>query len=200
VHGGLAVISATTGEERGSSRALRKVGLVLVRFFLSLLLVGLFGVAACGTEVHVIAVGDHPGQDLGLPPPAEFDACSTATTYENIDADRDGHVDGIRLSRGGAEVCRGTDTDKDGKLDTWEQFKDGKLERRAHDSDANGRVDQVTEWPNTARPECALTGIDKDGDGKADDGPKVDLCAAVGAPPKPLLPVVDSVPSNQKSP
>lgn len=145
--------------------------------------------AGCGATVHVVTQADRPGQDLGLPPPSDFATCNSATTYEHVDTDHNGHADAVRVMNGEIEVCRGTDTNQDGKIDTWDQYKDGKLEKRAHDSDGNGKVDQVMHWSNPLRPECAILAADKDGDGKADVGPTVDLCAALGPETQPLLPL-----------
>jgi hypothetical protein len=184
----------TTGETRPRSER-RSAFSCATMAFAALLLLGPLG--CDGMTVRVITQADRPGAALGLPPPQDFDVCATGTTYEHVDSDRDGRPDVVRVLRGDQEVCRATDTNRDGKLDTWDQFKNGKLDRRAHDSDGNGRVDQVMEWTNPARPECALLSADKNGDGKGDEGPKLDLCAALApAASKPLLPLADPSKSN----
>lgn len=97
------------------------------------------------------------------------------------DYDRDGRIDEIAYLSGGQFVRKDREMNLDGKLDTWDSYEGGKLAKRERDADGDGRVDQWWTFPPD-KPECPVVATDKDGDGRADVGSAMDMCATDDGP------------------
>jgi hypothetical protein len=132
---------------------------------------------------------ERPSDDGSVRPPADYQACYTGVA-RGYDTNGDGKVDRIAVAIDGKDRCYGEDSNHDGKIDTWDVTDErGNVTRRAHDSNGDGRVDQVWTF-DPSRRGCATVAADRDGDGKADPGPPIDLCAGLGgANPAPGPPV-----------
>lgn len=124
-----------------------------------------------------------------------YDA-SGALRRKESDFDRDGRIDEVAHYDAGVLRRKDRETNLDGKLDTWDFFQGDKLVSRSRDADGDGKVDQWWHWPDAAKPECALIDADRDGDGRADPGATIDLCADAadaGAPLAPAAPVAQNL-------
>lgn len=144
----------------------------------------LIRVAQGGREVCRVLDLNHDGKPDAF---LYYDGAGQVRRKE-FDFDRDGRVDEIDRFEGGALVRKDRETNLDGKLDTWDFYQGGKLVSRSRDADGDGKIDQWWRWPNPDKPECALIDSDRDGDGRADPGGTIDLCAEAadaGALPAP---------------
>jgi hypothetical protein len=109
-----------------------------------------------------------------------FDEAGQPRRMES-DYDRDGRIDEVAYLTGGQFVRKDREMNLDGKLDTWDTYENGKLAKRERDADGDGRVDQWWTFPPD-KPECPVVATDKDGDGRADVGSAMDMCATDEGP------------------
>ena len=107
-----------------------------------------------------------------------FDAAGQVRRVES-DYDRDGRIDEVSNFKNGELIRKDREMNLDGKVDTWDVYEGGKLVRRERDSDGDGKVDQIWTWPDARRPGCAIVASDHDGDGKAESGFSIDMCASL---------------------
>jgi hypothetical protein len=144
-----------------------------------------------GMRFEVISM-EHPGDGLGMPPPADYTPCwsGEARAY---DTNGDGKPDKVKVSFKGKDRCYGEDSNHDGVIDTWDMLDEqGNLAKRAHDSNGDGKADQSWTF-DPANKGCAKVTVDRNGDGQPDGIGALDLCPAPGAgatsgPPAPSAP------------
>lgn len=92
------------------------------------------------------------------------------------DYDWDGRIDEIQLLSAGQLRERQQASTAVGKLDTWHFYRQGRLLESERDANLDGVIDQWWQYPEAARPGCALVHADLDGDGRPDPGSSVKLC------------------------
>ncbi len=126
-----------------------------------------------GGKLHCRAVDlDFDG---GIEMYSYFDASGQVRRRE-LDFDGDGRPDELNLYQKGELIEKLRAHSATGRVHTWESHEGGQLRRAERDADQNQRIDQ---WWDYVTPDCPVVRSDVDGDGKADESSKIELCAVL---------------------